>query len=90
MYGTKVVTGKIIEIRDDTVVTLHGDTVSTYHLRYYKMISEEPLLLMESECAELEVELTSDTAVHSSGWFQSEWKPLVSRLSALMKRVNRA
>lgn len=90
MYSTKVVTGKIIEIRDDTVVTLHGDTVSTYHLRYYKMISEEPLLLMESECAELAVGLTPDQGVDSSGWFQREWRPLVSRLSALMKRVNRA
>lgn len=90
MYSTKVVTGKIIEIRDDHVVTLQGDTVSTYHLRYYKMVSEDPLPLMESESAELEGVLTTSTKAESSGWYQREWKPLVSWLSALKKSANRA
>ncbi|MFC7680541.1 hypothetical protein [Paenibacillus sp. GCM10028914] len=81
MYNTKVVTGKIIEIRDDHVVTLQGDTVSTYHLRYYKMLDEEPLPLMEPEY---------EAEANSVGLFQRDWKPFVSWMFTWKKSANRA
>jgi len=37
MYVSRVITGRIIEMRGDSVVTVQGDTVSTYHLRYYSL-----------------------------------------------------
>ncbi|MEF2966219.1 hypothetical protein V3851_10290 [Paenibacillus sp. M1] len=44
MYVSRVVTGRIIEYKRDSVVTLQGDTVSTYNLRYYTLreIDVEP------------------------------------------------
>ena len=44
MLESRVVTGKVIDIRDGKVFTLHGDMVSTYHLGYYEMMNEEVLL----------------------------------------------
>lgn len=82
MYYSKVITGKIIEIRDDHVVTLQGDTISTYHIKYY-MMNEEPLSLMENE-----YEYEAET--QSIGWFQREWKPIVSWLFTWKKSTNRA
>lgn len=91
MYNTKVVTGKIIEIRDDQVVTLQGDTVSTFHMRYYMMVNEEPLPLTEKEAAESEALMVSDSAeTDSAGVYRRDWKPLFSWLNTWKKSANRA
>ncbi len=37
MYVSRIVTGRIIEMRGDRVVTAQGDTVNTYNLRYYTL-----------------------------------------------------
>jgi len=51
MYVSRVITGRIIEMRGDSVVTVQGDTVSTYHLRYYSLreVEVEPLSRSEAE-----------------------------------------
>ncbi|WP_334074758.1 MULTISPECIES: hypothetical protein [Paenibacillus] len=49
MYVSRVITGKIIEMRGDSVVTVQGDTVNTYHLRYYSLREVEVEPLPESE-----------------------------------------
>ncbi|WP_159081759.1 hypothetical protein [Paenibacillus sp. CAA11] len=43
MYQSHVVEGRIMELREDRVVTVQGDTVSTYSLRYYMLAGEEDL-----------------------------------------------
>ena len=50
MLESRVVTGKVIDIRDGKVFTLHGDMVSTYHLGYYEM-NEEILPVTDSQQA---------------------------------------
>ena len=37
MYKSHVVTGRIIEIQDDRILTQQGDAVCTYHSRYYML-----------------------------------------------------
>ncbi|WP_235613202.1 hypothetical protein [Paenibacillus sp. LC231] len=49
MLESRVVTGKVIDIRDGKVFTLHGDMVSTYHLGYYEMMNEEVLPVTDSQ-----------------------------------------
>ena len=51
MLESRVVTGKVIDIRDGKVFTLHGDMVSTYHLGYYEMMNEEVLPVTDSQQA---------------------------------------
>lgn len=41
MYNQNVVTGRIIEIHDDRVLTLQGDMVCTFHSRYYTIPDAE-------------------------------------------------
>lgn len=41
MYNQNVVTGRIIEIHDDRVLTQQGDMVCTYHSRYYTIPDAE-------------------------------------------------
>ncbi|KKO50703.1 hypothetical protein [Paenibacillus sp. DMB20] len=93
MYNTKVVTGKIIEIRDDHVVTLHGDTVSTYHMRYY-MMNEEPLPLTETEDTRVNAKTgaaaTLAAEAEGSGTYRKDWKPFASWLSSWRKSARRA
>ncbi|MDT3428303.1 hypothetical protein J2Z22_003895 [Paenibacillus forsythiae] len=41
MYKSNVIAGRIIEIRNDRVLTQQGDTICTYHFRYYMLPDEE-------------------------------------------------
>lgn len=41
MYKSNAVTGRIIEIHGDRVLTLQGDMVCTYHSRYYTIPEAE-------------------------------------------------
>lgn len=41
MYKSYVVAGRILEIRNDRVLTQQGDVISTYHSRYYMLPDEE-------------------------------------------------
>ncbi len=41
MYNSHVIAGRIIEIRNDRVLTQQGDTICTYHFRYYMLPDEE-------------------------------------------------
>ncbi|QWU16670.1 hypothetical protein [Paenibacillus sophorae] len=41
MYKSHVIAGRIIEIRNDRVLTQQGDTTCTYHFRYYMLPDEE-------------------------------------------------
>lgn len=41
MYKSRVVTGRIIEIHGDRVLTQQGDMICTYHSRYYTMPEAE-------------------------------------------------
>ena len=90
MLESRVVTGKVIDIRDGKVFTLHGDMVSTYHLGYYEMMNEEVLPVTDSQQA------ASSTA---GLWRRKrrilrlapqEWKPLTSFITAWRKSANRA
>ncbi|ANE46974.1 hypothetical protein SY83_12600 [Paenibacillus swuensis] len=49
MYGTNIVHGKVIEYRNDRVITIEGDTTSTYHLRYYRMLQEDSVTPIEPQ-----------------------------------------
>lgn len=51
MYISRVVTGRIIEVRGDSVVTVQGDTVNTYNLRYYTLrdVEVEPEFVASPE-----------------------------------------
>lgn len=42
MYQSHVISGRILEIQDNRIVTQQGDLISTYHSRYY-MYPEEGL-----------------------------------------------
>jgi len=48
MYKSHVVTGRIIEIQGDRVLTQQGDTLCTYHSRYYMMPPVDAELETES------------------------------------------
>ena len=41
MYESYIVSGRVVEQRGDTVITVQGDVVSSYHLRYYAMPAGE-------------------------------------------------
>lgn len=91
MLESRVVTGKVIDIRDGKVFTLHGDMVSTYHLGYYEMMNEEVLPVTDSQQAALSTAgLMAEETAESSGWLRREWKPLTSFISAWRKSANRA
>lgn len=47
MLENRVVTGKVIDIRNDKVLTLHGDMVSTFDMKYYVWMEEEPFPIHE-------------------------------------------
>ncbi|ETT60543.1 hypothetical protein MHI43_03595 [Paenibacillus sp. FSL H8-0457] len=91
MLESRVVTGKVIDIRDGKVFTLHGDMVSTYHLGYYEMTNEEILPVTDSQQAAAPAAgfMAEESSV-SSGWLGREWKPLASFITAWRKSANRA
>ena len=71
MLESRVVTGKVIDIRDGKVFTLHGDMVSTYHLGYYEMMNEEVLPVTDSQqAASSTAGLMAEEAAESSGWLR--------------------
>lgn len=41
MYKSYVMSGRILEIHDDRVLTQQGDVISSYHPRYYMLPEEE-------------------------------------------------
>lgn len=41
MYKSRIVTGRIIEIHGDRVLTQQGDMICTYHSRYYTLPDTE-------------------------------------------------
>lgn len=41
MYKSHVIAGRILEIRDDHVLTQQGDIICSYHSRYYLLPDEE-------------------------------------------------
>lgn len=41
MHTSRIVTGRIIEIHAERVLTQQGDTISTFHPRYYKLPEAE-------------------------------------------------
>ena len=41
MHNSRVVTGRIIEIHAERVLTQQGETISTFHPRYYKLPEAE-------------------------------------------------
>lgn len=91
MLESRVVTGKVIDIRDGKVFTLHGDMVSTYHLGYYEMLNEEVLPVTDSQQAALSTAgFMAEETAESSGWLRREWKPLTSFITAWRKSANRA
>lgn len=91
MLESRVVTGKVIDIRDGKVFTLHGDMVSTYHLGYYEMLNEEVLPVTDSQqAASSTAGLMAEETDESSGWLRREWKPLTSFITAWRKSANRA
>lgn len=91
MLESRLVTGKVIDIRDGKVFTLHGDMVSTYHLGYYEMMNEEVLPVTDSQQAALStVGLMAEETAESSGRLRREWKPLTSFITAWRKSANRA
>ena len=91
MYNTRVVSGKVIEIRDDQVVTVQGDIVSTYHLDYYMMVNEDTLPLTEQEMDSLADRQQAPLGESASwGLLQREWKPAFTWLSIWKKSTNRA
>ncbi|WP_127595754.1 hypothetical protein [Paenibacillus lautus] len=91
MLESRVVTGKVIDIRDGKVFTLHGDMVSTYHLGYYEMMNEEFLPVTDSQQAAAPTSgVMAEETAESSGWLRREWKPLTSFITAWRKSANRA
>lgn len=88
MYHTNIVTGKVIEYRGDRVVTLHGDTVSTFHLAYYVMKNEVLPLAAEMSGAEA---LAAGAAVpeqHSAS--RRDWREVLQRFTVWRKSAHRA
>ncbi|ANY76529.1 hypothetical protein BBD41_11295 [Paenibacillus ihbetae] len=93
MLENRVVTGKVIDIRNDKVLTLHGDMVSTFDMKYYVLMEDEPFPIHEglSE-ASLPAGLPEGDAAHAEapGWFRRDWKPLLNLITAWRKSANRA
>lgn len=94
MLENRVVTGKVIDIRDDKVLTVHGDMVSTFDMRYYAWMNEEPLPLTDSQAtaASLRGETAAETDEQAEppGSVFREWGPLLNFITAWRKSANRA
>lgn len=91
MLESRVVTGKIMDIRDGKVFTLHGDMVSTYHLGYYTLNHEEVLPVTDcQQAAASTAGRAAENSVESSGWFRRDWKPLINLIFTWKKSANRA
>ncbi|OME88806.1 MULTISPECIES: hypothetical protein [Paenibacillus] len=90
MLESRVVTGKVIDIRDGKVFTLHGDMVSTYHLGYYEMMNEVLPVTDSQQASVSTAGLMAEETAESSGWLRREWKPLTSFITAWRKSANRA
>ncbi|MGG3284139.1 hypothetical protein [Paenibacillus solani] len=91
MLESPAVTGKVFDIRDGKVFTLHGDMVSTYHLGYYELTHEEVLPITDSQRVTTSSEglMAGDTG-KSFGWLRREWKPLINLIFSWKKSANRA
>ncbi|GAB6928584.1 hypothetical protein JCM10914A_25670 [Paenibacillus sp. JCM 10914] len=93
MYHSRIVTGKVIDIRDGKVVTQQGDMISSYNLRYYNLMNEDlPVEVEDSLLAHMSTadQAEEDIVDHSSGWQRKDWKPLVEFIISRKKSANRA
>ncbi|MDO7906680.1 hypothetical protein Q5741_09625 [Paenibacillus sp. JX-17] len=89
MYQSHVIAGRVMEIRGDQVIVQQGDTVCSYHLRYYMLVNEEsfeaePVM----ETVQHYSEPDSSTAVLP---YRKRWKPWIelARSSFAKKNAHR-
>ena len=87
MNNSLVVTGRIIEIHADRVLTQQGDTISTYHPRYY--------ILPEAETwTPAEVDLNEAPVIQLGGKGgasvpKRRWKAMIPWFTPQKKSANR-
>lgn len=87
MYNSHVVTGRIIEIHADRVITQQGDTICTYHPRYYRLPEAETWEPAEGELKEEPIIQLGG----KGGAFvpKLRWKSMIPWFSPQKKSANR-
>jgi len=83
MYQSHVVTGRIIEIQENRILTQQGEITCTYHSRYYMLPPEEiglevesdpPDALLLSEQAGNSIETTKKSRIPVRDWLHLQKK----------------
>lgn len=91
MYNSYVITGRIIEIRNDHVLAEQGDIISSYHSRYYMLPDEETWTEergLEADSAVTTPEKLPGT-LHRLPEGRSKWNLGRLRLFPMKKSANR-
>ena len=87
MYNSYVVTGRIIEIHADRVLTQQGDTICTYHPRYYMLPEAETWV--PAECDLNEEPATQLGGNGGAPVPKRRWKTIIPWFSPQKKSANR-
>ncbi|WP_342564061.1 hypothetical protein NST84_02320 [Paenibacillus sp. FSL R7-0345] len=87
MYKSTVVTGRIIEVQADRVLTQQGDMFCTYNPRYYKFPDAEPWT--QAECEPDKVPEPVIGKISGQQVPKRRWNPVWPLFSPQKKSANR-
>jgi hypothetical protein len=87
MYKSHVVTGRIIEIQEDRILTQQGDAVCTFHSRYYILPPVESV--RENERDFIEAPLTAGLEEQRNEVPKWSWIPARPWFTLQKKSANR-
>ncbi|MNE42280.1 hypothetical protein D3C80_1363980 [compost metagenome] len=86
MYKPTVVTGRIIEVQADRVLTQQGDMFCTYNPRYYKLPDE---LWTQAECEPDKVQVPVSEEISRMQVPRKRWNRMLPLFSPQKKSANR-
>ena len=88
MYKSHVVTGRVIEIQGDRILTQQGDTICTYHSRYYMLPPLETGIEIEGN--QVDAPLFADNDMNrSEDPGRRSWIPPIPWFTLHKKSANR-
>lgn len=87
MYKSHVVTGRIIEIQENKVLTQQGDVLCTYHSRYYMLPPQE--MGQESDVSPIDAPLITRQNERENEDVKKSWLPIKPWFSLHKKSANR-
>ncbi|WP_221621560.1 hypothetical protein [Paenibacillus rhizophilus] len=90
MYKSHVIAGRILEIRDDHVLTQQGDVICSYHSRYYLLPDEEAWTETLSNTQDLpDTPLEPLNKHHRFMGIGKRWNIAIPRFLHMKKSANR-